>query len=126
MISLISAKNEAKPSLESLVILPLVGFDRSRGRGVSLTNKPGPLPLRVKHLPLPLLVEDASFRGQATESSGGKPSLPLPPGVRSPRPYEAINGDLSPPPLPPLVLPVYVQRNVVALRPGVRVCTVSR
>lgn len=98
MISLINAKNEAKPSLESLVILPLVGFDRSRGRGVSLTNKPGPLPLRVKHLPLPLLVEDASFRGQATESSGGKPSLPLPPpGVRSPRPYEAINGDLSPP-----------------------------
>lgn len=126
MISLISAKNEAKPSLESLVILLFVGFDRSRGRGVSLTNKPGPLPLRVKHLPLPLLVEDASFRGQATESSGGKPSLPLPPGVRSPRPYEAINGDLPPLPLPPLVLPVYVQRNVVALRPGVRVCTVSR
>lgn len=59
------------------------------GRGVSLTNKPGPLPLRVKHLPLPLLVEDASFRGQATESSG-KPS---PPGreVRVPtRPLTAL------------------------------------
>lgn len=43
--------SQVSSGITVILVLPLVSI--APGRGVSLTNKPGPLPLRVKHLPLP-------------------------------------------------------------------------